>query len=101
LIQRFGARSAPEESNESDERTHYSPSRGHCALGSTGPQLLSRWGTFRQWKEPMDEPISRLVAAAGSESDGVVLREIGGTWSMPESEAERRGAARAMSASGN
>jgi L-ascorbate metabolism protein UlaG (beta-lactamase superfamily) len=46
--------------------------------------LPIHWGTFRLGREPMDEPMSRLLAAAGSESDRVVLREIGGTWTLPE-----------------
>jgi hypothetical protein len=29
--------------------------------------------------------MSRLIAAAGPESDKIVLREIGGTWSLPDS----------------
>jgi len=47
--------------------------------------LPIHWGTFKLSKEPMDEPLSRLIAAAGAESDRIVLREIGGTWTLPES----------------
>jgi L-ascorbate metabolism protein UlaG (beta-lactamase superfamily) len=39
-------------------------------------------GTFRLSHEPMDEPIRRLLAAAGSEADRIVVREIGGMWSI-------------------
>jgi hypothetical protein len=34
-------------------------------------------------KEPMEEPLRRLIAAAGPEADRIVLRQIGGTWTMP------------------
>jgi L-ascorbate metabolism protein UlaG (beta-lactamase superfamily) len=40
------------------------------------------WGTFRLSKEPMDEPMRRLLAAAGDASDRVVLRQIGTAWTM-------------------
>ncbi len=43
------------------------------------------WGTFRLSKEPMDEPMQRLIAAAGSEQDRIVIRQIGGSWTMPAS----------------
>ena len=41
------------------------------------------WGTFKLSREPMDEPLKRLIAAAGPEADRIVLRQIGGTWTMP------------------
>jgi len=43
------------------------------------------WGTFRLSKEPMEEPMRRLTAAAGSQQDRIVIREIGATWTMPSS----------------
>jgi L-ascorbate metabolism protein UlaG (beta-lactamase superfamily) len=36
--------------------------------------------TFRQSREPLAEPMERLLAAAGSETDRVVIREIGQMW---------------------
>ena len=42
------------------------------------------WGTFRLSKEPMDEPLRRLIAAAGPESNRIVLRTIGAAWQLPE-----------------
>jgi L-ascorbate metabolism protein UlaG (beta-lactamase superfamily) len=45
--------------------------------------LPIHWGTFRLSREPLEEPISRLLAAAGPESDRVVLRQIGATWTLP------------------
>jgi L-ascorbate metabolism protein UlaG (beta-lactamase superfamily) len=48
------------------------------------------WGTFKLSKEPMEEPLQRLIAAAGPESDRIVLRQIGGTWTMPSESATRQ-----------
>jgi hypothetical protein len=36
--------------------------------------------TFRLSHEPMDEPIRRMLAAAGADSARVVVREIGDMW---------------------
>jgi len=41
-------------------------------------------GTFRLSREPMDEPLRRLLAAAGRERDRVVITRIGETWTLPE-----------------
>ncbi|MDO8433083.1 MAG: MBL fold metallo-hydrolase [Candidatus Binatus sp.] len=52
------------------------------------------WGTFRLSNEPMEEPLRRLIAASGAEQNRIVLREIGGAWTLPESaEAHDRAAA--------
>ena len=40
------------------------------------------WGTFRLSKEPMDEPMRRLLAAAGPETNSVAVRQIGIAWSL-------------------
>jgi L-ascorbate metabolism protein UlaG (beta-lactamase superfamily) len=45
------------------------------------------WGTFRLSKEPMDEPLSRLLKDAGDRSDSIVLRHIGSSWTMPANSA--------------
>jgi L-ascorbate metabolism protein UlaG (beta-lactamase superfamily) len=39
--------------------------------------------TFRLSREPVDEPLERLLAAAGEERWRVVGREVGATWRMP------------------
>lgn len=44
------------------------------------------WGTFRLSKEPMDEPLERLIADAGADSSRIVLRQIGATWTLPEAD---------------
>jgi len=38
--------------------------------------------TFNLSHEPMEEPLQRLLAAAGADSERIVVREIGGMWSM-------------------
>ncbi len=78
---------------------HANPEEVWSMFQQTGASYLLpiHWGTFRLGKEPMDEPMSRLIAAAGSESDRIVLREIGGTWTLPESARLRE--ARAISGS--
>jgi L-ascorbate metabolism protein UlaG (beta-lactamase superfamily) len=47
--------------------------------------LPIHWGTFKLSNEPMEQPMERLIAAAGPEQDQIVLREIGGTWTLPAS----------------
>jgi hypothetical protein len=39
--------------------------------------------TFRLSREPVEEPLERLRAAAGSESWRIVAPEVGSTWSLP------------------
>jgi len=58
------------------------------------------WGTFRLSKEPMDEPMRRLLEAAGPEANRVTMRQIGVAWSLPvtASQQDRPGRAQADSA---
>ena len=46
--------------------------------------------TFRLSREPVHEPIERLVKVAGAESWRIALREPGETWTLPEEEKGRR-----------
>jgi L-ascorbate metabolism protein UlaG (beta-lactamase superfamily) len=39
--------------------------------------------TFRLSREPVDEPVRRLLAAAGEERGRVTLTEVGATWTEP------------------
>ncbi len=41
------------------------------------------WGTFHLSREPIEEPMSRLLSAAGALEESIVLREIGGAWTLP------------------
>ncbi|MGD0671641.1 MAG: MBL fold metallo-hydrolase [Candidatus Binatus sp.] len=52
------------------------------------------WGTFRLSKEPMQEPLQRLIAAAGGQQDRIVIRQIGATWTLPASIEARQAAGR-------
>jgi L-ascorbate metabolism protein UlaG (beta-lactamase superfamily) len=38
--------------------------------------------TFRLSHEPAREPMQRLLTAAGSEADRIIVREVGGQWSL-------------------
>jgi L-ascorbate metabolism protein UlaG (beta-lactamase superfamily) len=51
------------------------------ALGATW-LLPIHHSTFRLSREPADEPLARLLAAAGSEAWRVVAREVGATWTL-------------------
>jgi len=42
------------------------------------------WGTFRLSKEPVGDPMRRLIAAAGDQSSRIVIRSIGTAWTMPQ-----------------
>ena len=64
---------------------HANPEQVWTMYRQTGARYLVpiHWGTFRLSKEPMDEPMRRLVAAAGELSNEIVLRQIGASWIMP------------------
>jgi L-ascorbate metabolism protein UlaG (beta-lactamase superfamily) len=64
---------------------HANPEQVWSMFLSTRSRYLVpiHWGTFKLSKEPMEEPMQRLIAAAGDKADQIVLREIGGTWSLP------------------
>jgi L-ascorbate metabolism protein UlaG (beta-lactamase superfamily) len=70
---------------------HANPEQVWKMFVQTGAQYLVplHWGTFRLSREPMDEPMRRLIAAAGSESYRVVLQQIGVAWTLPEAPAKR------------
>ena len=73
-------------------RHHANPEQVWTMFVQTGAHYLVpiHWGTFRLSKEPMDEPLRRLIAVAGSQSNRIVLRQIGGTWILPKSAASRK-----------
>ncbi len=68
---------------------HANPEQVWAMFLQTGARYLVpvHWGTFRLSKEPMEEPLQRLIAAAGDERDRIVLRKIGGTWTLPSAAA--------------
>jgi L-ascorbate metabolism protein UlaG (beta-lactamase superfamily) len=78
-------------------RNHANPEQVWTMFVQTGARYLVplHWGTFRLSKEPMDEPVRRLVTAAGHESNRIVLRKIGVAWTLPQA-AERTAATHAL-----
>lgn len=64
---------------------HANPEQVWSMFEQTGAHYLVpfHWGTFKLSREPMDEPFQRLLAAAGNQSARIVLRHIGGAWTMP------------------
>jgi len=67
-------------------RYHADPEEVWAMFQQTRARYLVpiHWGTFRLSKEPMDEPMRRLLAAAGPEAARVVIRQIGVAWSPAE-----------------
>lgn len=64
-------------------RNHASPEQVWKMYRESGAAHLIpiHWDTFRLGKEPVGDAMSRLIAAAGSDADEIVIREIGGEWS--------------------
>jgi L-ascorbate metabolism protein UlaG (beta-lactamase superfamily) len=64
---------------------HANPEQVWTMYRQSGARYLVpiHWGTFRLSKEPMDEPMRRLVAAAGEHSNEIAIRQIGASWTMP------------------
>ncbi|HJU28441.1 MAG TPA: hypothetical protein VJ718_04685, partial [Candidatus Binataceae bacterium] len=72
-------------------RNHANPEQVWAMFEQTGAHWLVpiHWGTFKLSKEPRDEPMRRLTAAAGDQAGRIVLRQIGATWRMPEAASVR------------
>lgn len=64
---------------------HANPEQVWAMFQQTHAEYLLpiHWGTFKLSNEPMTEPLTRLISAAGDQSDRIVLRQIGGTWTLP------------------
>lgn len=75
---------------------HANPEQVWAMFQSTRAHYLVpiHWGTFKLSKEPMEEPLQRLIKAAGDQQDRIVLRQIGGTWTMPATIESRQAAGR-------
>jgi L-ascorbate metabolism protein UlaG (beta-lactamase superfamily) len=71
---------------------HASPEQVWQMFRQTAAQYLVpiHWGTFRLSKEPVDEPLHRLIAAAGRSADRIVLRQIRTSWTLPTESAKVR-----------
>ena len=75
---------------------HASPEQVWSMFESTRAHYLVpiHWGTFRLGKEPIEEPMERLIKAAADQQDRIVLRQIGGSWTMPTTIESRQAAGR-------
>jgi L-ascorbate metabolism protein UlaG (beta-lactamase superfamily) len=64
---------------------HANPEQVWSMFQQSGARYLVpiHWGTFRLSREPMDEPVSRLLKDAGDRSNSIVLRHIGASWTLP------------------
>lgn len=64
---------------------HADPEQVWKMFAATGARFLIpiHWGTFRLSKEPVNEPMRRLLSAAGTHDDQIVLRQIGEAWTLP------------------
>jgi L-ascorbate metabolism protein UlaG (beta-lactamase superfamily) len=65
---------------------HAKPEQVWQMFLQTGAKYLIpiHWGTFKLSNEPMMEPLTRLIGAAGNQSSRIVVREIGSAWTLPE-----------------
>jgi L-ascorbate metabolism protein UlaG (beta-lactamase superfamily) len=64
---------------------HASPEQAWRMFRGLGAEYLLpvHHSTFRLSREPVEEPMERLLAAAGSERGRVVASEVGATWTLP------------------
>lgn len=64
---------------------HASPEQVWTMHGEAGGRFLlpMHHSTFELSDEPFEEPMQRLLAAAGDQSHRIVGRELGSFWSMP------------------
>jgi L-ascorbate metabolism protein UlaG (beta-lactamase superfamily) len=63
---------------------HATPEQAWRMFLETGAEYLLpiHHSTFRLSREPLDEPVRRLLAAAGDERERVALTEVGQSWTM-------------------
>jgi L-ascorbate metabolism protein UlaG (beta-lactamase superfamily) len=65
--------------------SHASPEETWRMFRALGAEYLLpiHHSTFRLSREPLDEPVRRLLAVAGAQRWRVVMTEVGQTWSLP------------------
>ncbi|MGG4493525.1 MBL fold metallo-hydrolase [Brevibacillus reuszeri] len=70
---------------DSYQQAHCTPEQAWQMFKQSGGQWLVpiHWNTFVLSREPVDEPIERLLAAAGEERDRIVVERQGETYSLP------------------
>ena len=71
---------------------HANPEQSWAMTREMGAHFIlpMHHSTFRLSREPVREPIERLVRVAGAESWRIALHEPGETWRLPEEEKRRR-----------
>ena len=64
---------------------HASPEQAWRMFRGLGARYLLpvHHSTFRLSREPLEEPLERLRAAAGADAWRIVAPEVGSTWSLP------------------
>ena len=65
---------------------HANPEQSWDMARQMGAQYIlpMHHSTFRLSREPVEEPLERLRAAAGAERWRIATPEIGATWRLPE-----------------
>jgi L-ascorbate metabolism protein UlaG (beta-lactamase superfamily) len=65
---------------------HANPEQSWAMRREMGAEFIlpMHHSTFRLSREPVDEPVRRILAVAGDERRRVALTEIGETWVLPE-----------------
>ena len=65
-------------------RNHADPEQVWQMFVQSGARFLVpvHYDTFRLGKEPLGDAMHRLLAAAGADAERIVIREIGGEWSL-------------------
>jgi L-ascorbate metabolism protein UlaG (beta-lactamase superfamily) len=65
--------------------SHASPEEAWRMFQALGARYLLpiHHSTFRLSREPVDEPVRRLLAAAGDERWRIAMTQVGETWSLP------------------
>jgi L-ascorbate metabolism protein UlaG (beta-lactamase superfamily) len=68
--------------------SHASPEEAWRMFQALGAEYLLpiHHSTFRLSREPTDEPVRRLLAAAGAERGRIIITEVGQSWSLPPDE---------------
>lgn len=70
---------------DSYQRAHCTPEQAWQMFKESGGKWLVpiHWNTFVLSREPVEEPIQRLIAAAGEEKDRIVVERQGETYTLP------------------
>ena len=65
--------------------SHASPEEAWRMFQALGARYLLpiHHSTFRLSREPLDEPVSRLLAVAGGQRWRIVITQVGETWTLP------------------